>query len=359
MMAARPEPRLPPITPNAVAAWLADHGGARVDPAVLIAGLCERLLAAGVPLWRVSYGYPTLHPRLCGSQFDWRRDATCVADEGATDRVAMSLPFSSGRDGFVSWATDRACGFRPDERALLEGLLPLIALRLELEASYTLTNNLMETYLGRDAARRVLAGEVARGSGTRVRAAILLCDLRGFTAMSDRLPAETVIAHLDSYFDVVGRQVQRYHGEVLEFIGDGVLAAFDIDGGKRGAACCQALHAAIALLHRMAALNRGAAEPMNVVVALHLGEVVYGNIGAADRLDFTVIGPAVNEAARIEGLCKELDRTLLASASFAESCTCEPLVSLGRHALRGVAGLHEIFTLPPDRLPAPEVGLRG
>ncbi len=152
------------------------------------------------------------------------------------------------------------------------------------------------------------------------------------------------------------RQVERYQGEVLEFIGDGVLAAFDIDGEKRGAACCQALHAAIAVLHRMAALNRRAAEPLDLVVALHLGEVVYGNIGAADRLDFTVIGPAVNEAARIEELCKELDRPLLASASFAESCTCEPLVSLGRHSLRGVAEPREIFTLPPDRLPVPETG---
>ncbi len=406
MMAAQPDPAAPAPpsaqTPDTIAAWLADHGGKRADPGVLVGGLCERLLAVGVALWRVSYGHPTQHPQLCGSQVVWRRDSADVlfqeyprghggdclyldgparllqpgadrlrrgldgpfpkidfdlvrnlASEGATEYTAMALPFSSGRTGFVSWTSDRPGGFGANELALLDRLLPLIALRLELEASYNLSSNLMETYLGRDAAHRVLAGQIERGSGTRVRAAILLSELRGFTAMSERLPSEAVIAYLDSYFDAVGRQVARHGGEILEFIGDGVLAAFDIDDESHGAACCQALHAAIAVLHPMAALNRCAAEPLDVVVALHLGNVFYGNIGAADRLDFTVIGPTVNESSRIEGLCKALDRPLLTSASFAESCTCEPLVSLGHHALRGVPEPREIFTLPPDRLPAP------
>ena len=382
-----------------IAAWLAAHGGTRADPGTLLAGLCEKLVAAGVPLIRVSTGVPTLHPQVVGRQFIWRRGQDGVpatpyghgverssdylaspikvlhqgagtlrrrlegpaprldfpilkelADEGATDYVAMPLVFSSGRTGFISWVSDRPGGFGADALALLDGLLPLIALRLELEASHDMTQSLLETYLGGDAARRVLSGDVTRGRGTRTRAAILLSDLRDFTALSDRLPAERVIALLNDYFDIVTTQVERHHGQVLKFIGDGLLAVFDVDGSNRGTACCQAVHAAIGAVRALAAWNQGRDEPLALGIALHLDDVLYGNIGAAGRLDFTVIGKAVNEAARIERLCRSLDRQVLASASFARSCGCEPLVSLGRHRLRGVSKPQEVFALAEARL---------
>ena len=382
-----------------IAAWLAAHGGLRADPGTLLAGLCEKLVAAGVPLMRVSTGVPTLHPQVLGRQFIWRRGQDGVSatphghgverssdyldspirmlhqgagalrrrlegpaprldfpilkdlvDEGATDYVAMPLGFSSGQTGFISWVSDRPGGFGADALALLGGLLPLIALRLELEATHDMARGLLETYLGGDAARRVLSGDVTRGRGERIRAAILLSDLRDFTALSDRLPAERVIALLNDYFDIVTTQVEKHHGQVLKFTGDGLLAVFDVGGSNRGTACCQAVHAAIDAVRAMAAWNRDREEPLELGIALHLDDVLYGNIGAAGRLDFTVIGRAVNEAARIEQLCRSLDRQVLASASFARSCGCEPLVSLGRHRLRGIDEPQEVFALAEARL---------
>jgi adenylate cyclase len=382
-----------------IAAWLAAHGGLRADLGALLAGLCEKLVAAGMPLMRVSAGVPTLHPQVLGRQFIWRRGQDGVsatpyghgverssdyldspirvlhqgvgslrrrlegpapqldfpilkdlADEGATDYVAMPLGFSSGQTGFVSWVSDRPGGFGAQDLSLLDGLLPLIALRLELESTHDMTRGLLETYLGGDAARRVLSGDVTRGRGERIRAAILLSDLRGFTALSDRLPAERVIALLNDYFDIVTTQVEKHHGQVLKFTGDGLLAVFDVGGSNRGTACCQAVHAAIDAVRAMAASNRDREEPLALGIALHLDDVLYGNIGAVGRLDFTVIGRAVNEAARIEQLCRSLDRQVLASASFARSCGCEPLVSLGPHRLRGVGEPQEIFALAEARL---------
>ena len=388
------------LSANSIAAWLVGQGGVRAGPETLIAGLCERLVAAGVPLSRMSYGVPTLHPELRGRQFIWRRGGKGVSElrhrhgverssyyldspvralhegaaavrrrldvarprldfpilkdlaaEGATDYVAMPVRFSTGRMGYVSWVSARPGGFSAAELALLDDLLPLIALGLELEASYDMAKSLLETYLGRDAARRVLAGGIKRGQGRRIHAAVLLSDLRGFTALVDRLPADEVIAHLNDYFEVVTTQVHKHGGEVLKFIGDGMLAVFNVDESSRGTACCQAVHAAIGAVRAIAALNRKRPVPLKLAIGLHLGDVVYGNIGAADRLDFTVIGRAVNEAARIEGLCRSLGKQVLVSASFAGSCTCEPLVSLGLHRLRGVLEPQEIFALPPGRLP--------
>lgn len=206
---------------------------------------------------------------------------------------------------------------------------------------------LLATYLGRDAARRVLSGETSRGQGRLVRAAIFYADLKGFTALTDRLPADEVIAHLNDYFDIVATSVLKHKGEVLKFIGDGLLAAFNIDGGNPASACCQGLHAALYALDGLTAANRHRALPLEAGVALHFGDVVYGNIGSEARLDFTVIGRAVNEATRIEALCRILNRPLLISADFAEICTCHPLVSLGHYRLRGVAAPQEIFTAAP------------
>jgi adenylate cyclase len=210
-----------------------------------------------------------------------------LADEGATDYVAMPLRFSSGDMAYISWVSDQPGGFNKSDLALLYDLLPLIALRLEIEASYHVSKNLMETYLGRDAARRVLTGQIKRGRGKRIRAAILLADLRDFTAMSDRLPADKVIALLNDYFDIMATQVQEHGGEVLKFIGDGMLAVFNVGRSLPDAACRQSMHAAIEAVRDLTALNLDRPEKLEVGIALHLGDVMYGNIGAADRLDFT------------------------------------------------------------------------
>jgi adenylate cyclase len=268
-----------------------------------------------------------------------------LADEGATDYVAMPLRFSSGDMGYISWVSDRPGGFNTSDLALLYDLLPLIALRLELEASYHVSKSLMETYLGRDAARHVLTGQIKRGRGKHIRAAILLSDLRDFTAMSDRLPADEVIALLNDYFDIMATQVQEHGGEVLKFIGDGMLAVFNVGRSLPDAACGQAMQAAIEAVRALTALNLDRAEKLEVGIALHLGDVVYGNIGAADRLDFTVIGAAVNEAARIEGLCRSLEKQILVSAEFARGFTSKPLISVGLHHLRGVSEGQELFTV--------------
>ncbi len=208
---------------------------------------------------------------------------------------------------------------------------------------------LLATYLGRDAARHVLSGETARGQGRHVRAGIFYADLMGFTALTDRLPAEEVIAHLNAYFDIVATSVLEHNGEVLKFIGDGLLGAFDIGGSSPATACCQALHAALHARDGLEAANHHRELPMEAGIALHYGDVVYGNIGCEKRLDFTVIGAAVNEATRIEALCRTLGRPLLISAEFAKVCACHPLVSLGHYRLRGVAQPQEIFVPAPDK----------
>ncbi len=215
--------------------------------------------------------------------------------------------------------------------------------------------DLLVTYLGRDVAHRVLSGETSRGQGRLVRAGIFYADLKGFTALTDRLPAEQVIAHLNDYFDIVATAVLEHNGEVLKFIGDGLLAAFNIDGKSAASACCQALHAGLDAIEGLARATQGRALPFEAGVALHYGDVVYGNIGSKARLDFTVIGAAVNEATRIEALCRTLSRPVLISADFARICTCHPLVSLGRHRLRGVAAPQEIFT-PAPRAPTHRTG---
>jgi adenylate cyclase len=367
---------------NPVAWWLVEHGGKRVDPVHLFGALCQRLVAEGLPLWRASCGLATVRPELGGRQLVWRQGGEAeevawkhgvepshsgapfvrrrldgaapaldfplleeLAQAGASDYLALPLPMASGPTGYVSWAAARPGGFSDDELSLLAELAPLLALRLEVEAGHRASAELLETYLGATAARHVLAGEVGRGQGHTIHAAIWYSDLRGFTAMADRLGAGQVIAVLNDYFDAMVGAVHGHGGEVLKFIGDGLLAVFNVDGSSADSACCQAADAAQDALAAMAALNAGRRRPLEFGLALHMGDVVYGNIGASGRLDFTVIGPAVNEATRLEALSRSLGQPVLISASFAQSCQCRPLVSLGHHPLRGVAEPQEVFTL--------------
>lgn len=384
-----------------IATWLARQAYAPNATEDFYAELCERLVAAGIPLFRTQYGQIAMHPQVFAVAYLWRRDrgvevterprgtersadyhtspvflihqgvdslrrrldiAESELDfpilgelkaEGATDYVAMAMPFSTGQINYVSWATDRAGGFTTADLTLLHDLLPLISLRLELASAYNMANTLLDTYLGTSAARRVLAGTITRAEGERIEAAIFYSDLRNFTAMADTRPSQEVIDTLNAYFDSMIEPVKAKGGDVLKFIGDGMLAIFPYRGDA-DMASCRAISAAIEGFENLAALNRRRAEtdlpPLKAGVALHAGEVVFGNIGSADRLDFTVIGPAVNEVSRMDALSFVLDRPLVTSAEFAR-CDCGMnLESLGFHVLRGVREPRELFGLPRGRL---------
>jgi adenylate cyclase len=252
-----------------------------------------------------------------------------------------------------SFSTDRPGGFDSRELASLEEFLPLFALATKATTARAIYHGLLAAYLGTDPAKRVFAGTVRRGEVESVEAVLLYADLRSFTALADVTPGRDLIHLLDECFDCMARPVTRQGGEILKFMGDGLLAIFRIDGRRRADICAGALAAASAALDLMVELaTRRQASGLltpELNVALHIGTVQYGNVGAEQRLDFTVIGPAVNEASRIQALCKELGPSLLVSEAFANAATTSRshLTSLGRHTLRGVREPAEIFTLTP------------
>jgi adenylate cyclase len=285
---------------------------------------------------------------------------------GMTDWMGSIFPFGElgpGADGprahegigqlwlVCSLATDAADGFDDVHVAALRELLPVFALAIKAVAMRGVGQGLLESYLGTDPAARVLAGTVLRGEVHEVEAVLFYADLRDFTALADTLPGRELIALLDDCFDCMVRPMMQRGGEVLKFLGDGLLAVFRTDDRRRAATCAAALAAAsdaLDLIDVLAARRREAGQPTpGLDIALHVGTVQYGNVGAGARLDFTVIGPAVNEAARIEGLCKALGHPLLVSQAFAEAAAESRghLLSLGRHRLRGLREEAELFTL--------------
>ena len=284
-----------------------------------------------------------------GARLDYPVLEDLVA-EGATDYVAMPLRFSDGQINILVLVSDRPGGFSTDQLGQLYEVLPNLSRMLEAHAQRISSLTLLKTYLGRNAGQRVMDGLVKRGDGELLHAAIWLSDLRGSTVLAETLSREDYLAALNQYFDAVAGAVIDHDGEVLKFIGDAVLAIFPIDDLRHPNpdACTQALAAVRDAGERLAALNevrRAAGElPLDFGIGLHRGDLTYGNIGTTKRLDFTVIGPAVNEASRIEGLCKPLGQPVLISAAFADSYPGQ-LTSLGKHALRGVAEPKEIFTL--------------
>jgi len=251
---------------------------------------------------------------------------------------------------FFSCATDRPEGFENGELDQVARSLPYLALSVKSRLTYDVASTVLETYLGRDAGHRVLTGAIARGSAEAIRAVIWFADLRGFTSLTDSLPRDVLVATLDDYLEAMAAPVHANNGQILKFMGDGLLATFDLTGRDERTVCRDALAAAADLRAAFPTFNKArkaAGKPvMEFGLALHLGEVFYGNIGASDRLDFTVIGPAVNEASRIQALCKPLDRSVLVSRTFHESAGGgDALESLGSHTLRGVREPQELFGL--------------
>jgi adenylate cyclase len=272
---------------------------------------------------------------------------------GMTDYVAIINRFApEGVIGemdcvYSSWATAHADGFADAHIAALTRVVPTLALSVKAAALARMTATLMETYLGRDAARRVLGGRIMRGVADRIDAVIWFSDLRGFTRITDSAP-EQIIPLLNDYADVIVSAIDAQGGDVLKLIGDGILAIFTAT--DRAQACAAALAAAMAARSEVAALNQRRARDglpvTDMYLGLHVGEVFYGNIGSTERLDFTVLGPAVNETNRIAAMCRSVEQPVLVSEAFANVPGVRRwLVSVGRYALRGVAQPQELFTL--------------
>jgi adenylate cyclase len=265
--------------------------------------------------------------------------------KGLTDYVAWPLYHTLGKRHIVTFATDRPGGFDDAHIAGLKRLLPVLALISEIRMKNRLARTLLETYVGTHAGELILAGATRRGSGTTVSAAIMICDLRDFTRISDNWPRDDVIDLLNDYFDAISEPVARHGGEILKFMGDGLLAIFPL---SEPSACANLLHAVTEARLAMAALNEknngSGRAPLNFGIGLHVGDVMYGNIGSRTRLDFTVIGPAVNMASRLETLTKQLGKPVLLSRAFADFVERDfDLEHVGEHSVRGFSDPIELF----------------
>jgi adenylate cyclase len=363
-----------PMHLSSTLAWLVDDGAASPDADRFLAELGARLVEDGLPLAGGALTIAAPHPIIARRTWLWRSDTGAVIE--ALGFAAAALPGAGPStppgDAGRAWllglgggpAHEDAVGPGPDAPSLgWIGPRPFSAVesgRLHEAARYaaaplaalmaraTLTATL-EAYLGRRTAARVLAGPLRRGVSETVRAALVCADLRGFTALSEAAPPAAVIAALDAWFDRIAGAVHAFGGEVLKFMGDGMLAIFPVAGDSPGAACDAALSAVAAARAGMAHLDaerrRQGLAPLPFGAAVHLGEILWGNIGAADRLDFTAIGPAVNLVSRLEGLCRPLDRAVLVSGAAAAEARA-PLIPLGTHELRGIASPCAVFTVP-------------
>ena len=383
--------------------WLADP--VRNIPTV-VSGFDEfawRILAAGFPLLRTTLHIRTLHPQYLGVSFVWWRTtgqtvATLVAHEveellphatnpvrrvarggetlrrridaqvneldfpilhdlkaaGATDYFALPIKSSFGTNHVVTYVTDRIGGFTPQEISDLTHVSQRLPLLVDPYLQRRIATNILNAYLGPKTGPKVLAGQIRRGTGEEITAVLWSSDLRGFTKRSDRLAGDQVIAILNTLFDAQAKAIASHGGEILKFIGDGLLAIFPIENaGMAAAAARAALASAIEAVEAVRGLTSDPSivgEPLEIVVALHIGKAIYGNVGSAERLDFTVIGPAVNLVSRIEAVAKTLNVPIIVSDDFARAYG-QPLHPLGLHKLHGLAIPHDLFapTLPSSR----------
>jgi len=373
--------------------WLLGPRAPGRTPEEAFGDLCRALRERGIAIYRVGLFVRTLHPNVAGRAYFWHEDRdqvevdsadhswfatedhlkspihavwtmnaetrrrladpACPMDypvladlraEGATDYVAVPLRFLSGEIHVASFASRRPGGFRDAELAALRTVLPYFTRVVEIYGLMRKARNILDAYLGPNAGAKVLAGQIKRGDGEDIHAVIWFCDLRDSTALADSMSRRDFLSILNEYFECTLEPVLQRKGEVLRFIGDAALAIFPIDG-RPGEACAAAVEAAREALARMEKANKKRPLPLRFGIGLHLGELTYGNIGTPGRIEFTVIGAAANEAARIESLCKQLEVDLLVSEHVARVLPIR-WRSMGSHTLRGVGDKIELFTLP-------------
>lgn len=388
-------------------AWLIDKGMTGNVVRDLFTEFCERLSELGIKLKRGNIALSAIHPQVSAFMYTWRRGEGLVLNtnvlhtdvpgegwfsspfffmltnninflhrkleseteldfpvlvefrnEGMTDWFCQIFDFGWDFDdsremgGLVtSWASDRPGGFTEQEYTILHRAVPLFALAVRSIASFRTARSVLETYIGKDTARKVLSGQVRRGSVESINAVLIYADLKGFTKLSDTMPQTELVEMLDLYLDHMASPIERADGEILKFMGDGILATFALTDQDVPAICDTALQAVNQMKEGVQTLNgereANGKPTMGLDIAVHIGDVMYGNVGSETRLDFTVIGPAVNEVSRIEALCDTLETDFLASGEFvkaAVSCQQE-LKSCGFHALRGVREPIELFLL--------------
>ncbi len=365
----------------------------------MMAESCERLVGAGLPLWRVGVFVRTLHPEVFGRAFVWRPGEDVIvtpadhgaADsaeflnsplyilykkahevryrlddpesarfpffddmraEGVSDYIALPMIFGDGVAHASSYTTRQKGGFTDAQLQALRGITPALTRVIEITVLRRTALSLLDVYVGNQAGERIWGGQIRRGHTETLHAAIWLSDLRGFTALSDRLPSETVVDILNRYFDCQVPAIKDHGGEVLKFMGDGLLAVFPVQAqdGDGQQVCARVLRAARQARASVAALQYPIDETLERFrfgVALHVGRILYGNIGGGNRLDFTCIGPAVNLAARLEKIAGRLHRTIVASAEFAGHCP-EDWTDLGEFPITGFAKAERVYGLPDE-----------
>lgn len=392
-----------------VIAWVLEQGMGGASQMALLQGYCEGLVRVGLPLARVQMTQSAYHPKFGAIGCRWMRDEGVIEEEyeiqasagenwrrsplyhllsndlpelrehlvrsnepskfpllnelkeaGATDYFAAAVQLGHSRDGeawgedrsegiLISWTSDGRDGFSDDDLDTVRYTLPHLALALKSASNRRLAEDLLSVYLGQDAGLRVLSGEIQRGSLQMVNAAIANFDLSGFTSLSEALPPADVIELLNDYLGLAVSSIEAHGGHVLKFMGDGVLAMFDCGDETADAAAALAMATELQAEMRVRNAKREAqGRPVTeYTLALHAGDILYGNIGAETRLDFTVIGPAVNQTARLAEMHRSLGRSVIISQAVA---TAAPegqydLVSMGRYMLRGVPHPQMLFTI--------------
>ncbi|MBI5260559.1 MAG: adenylate/guanylate cyclase domain-containing protein [Bradyrhizobium sp.] len=379
--------------------WLIAGARSAPTPSAMMAECCERLVAAGLPLWRVGVFVRTLHPEIYGRNFIWKPGAAVevgtvdfdiqntpefmasplaivfregvevrgdpngpeierfpiladLRNEGATDYFALPLRFMDDTIHAATWTTKQRGGFTDEQLRAIRSFMPVLARYVEIIDLRRTASLLLDTYVGNRAGERIMGGQIRRGHTDSMQAAIWLSDLRGFTTLSDRLPAETVVEILNRYFDCQVASIRAQGGEVLKFMGDGLLAVFPVAEQEDDIhqVCARVVDAAKESRANVEAMQYpigDAVESFRFGVALHVGKILYGNIGGGNRLDFTCIGPAVNLAARLEKIAGGLNRAVVSSQAFASVCGTG-WTDLGEFPIAGFAKAERVYGLADE-----------